>query len=356
MSSTRFTAASPQAMKVWAKKAMTDAVKATTYGKLKGKSARAIVQVKNELKKGPGDRSRFRLRSLPTGTGVEEDETLEGNEEALDYKYFDITLGEKRHATKVDLNLSAQRTIFDVRSEAKDALQEWIEEYIDTMFFDYLSGATTTAYHSTNLGGNTMADFASNRIVYGGTATAKANVTSSDTFDLTVLDKLRELATLASPTMRPGNFGGKKMWVCIMHPRQVYDLRTNTNTGQWLDIQKSAMQGGKVSDNPIWGDALGVYNDIMLVESTRVKTFSDYGSGGNLPAARALFLGAQAGVVAYGQNTDEDGQLSLAERTFDYGKRYGIGATLIWGLQRSKFNGQSDFASVAVDTYAASHT
>src|SRR6478609_3563506 len=110
MSSTKFTSASAHAIKIWARKAFNDAVKTTLYGKLTGSSDRSIVQVKTELKN-EGDRVRFALRSLPTGLGVEEDETLEGNEEGLDFKYFDLNLGEKRHAIKVDLNLSAQRTM-----------------------------------------------------------------------------------------------------------------------------------------------------------------------------------------------------------------------------------------------------
>src|SRR5690606_30712442 len=106
MSSTKFTAASVHAVKIWARKAFNDAVKTTLYGKFTGRSDRSIVQVKTELK-GDGDRVRFRLRALPGGIGVQDDETLEGNEEGLEYRYFDLNLGEKRHAIKVDLNLSA---------------------------------------------------------------------------------------------------------------------------------------------------------------------------------------------------------------------------------------------------------
>jgi hypothetical protein len=138
-----------------------------------GQSDRAIVQVKDELKKGEGDRVRFQLRSLPTGIGVQDDETLEGKEEGLDFRSFDLTLGEKRHAIKVDLNLSAQRTIFDVRAEAKAALEEWIEDYCDTTFFEALSGmplrgAAVSYYHPSGfLGGNSLQAPAADRIAFG---------------------------------------------------------------------------------------------------------------------------------------------------------------------------------------------
>ena len=357
MSSTKFASTSAHAIKIWARKAFNDAVKTTLYGKLTGKSDRSIVQVKTELKT-EGDRVRFALRALPTGTGVEEDETLEGNEEGLDFKYFDLNLGEKRHAIKVDLNLSAQRTMFDVRAEAKEALQEWIEEYLDTTFFEYRTGAGrgtagASKYHTSALGGNALLAPSTDRIVYGGTGiSAKASLTASDVMSLTTLDKVAERVKLANPTMRKANFGGKTGWVVILHPWQVTDLRKNTNAGQWLDIQKAAMMGGKVTDNPLFSEALGVYRDFVLVESTRVPTFTDYGAGGNVNAARALVLGAQAAVVAHGKGADEKGVLKLAERTFDYGKRYGVAATLIWGMAKSRFDTQSDFATYAVDTAA----
>lgn len=357
MSSTKFASTSAHAIKIWARKAFNDAVKTTLYGKLVGTSDRSIVQMKEELK-GEGDRVRFALRSLPVGYGVEEDETLEGNEEGLDFQYFDLNLGEKRHAIKVDLNLSAQRTMFDVRAEAKDALGEWLEEYIDTTFFEYLTGAGVgtagaSRYHKSALGGNALLTPSTNRIVYGGTGvTTKAGLASTDIMTLVTLDKMAERVKLASPTMRKANFGGKTGWVVILHPWQVTDLRKNTNAGQWFDIQKAALQGGQITGNPLFQESLGMYRDFVLVESVRVPTFTDYGAGGNVNAARALVLGAQAAVVAHGKGTDDQGKLDMAERTFDYGKRYGIAATLIWGLAKTRFSGQSDFASFAIDTAA----
>lgn len=362
MSTTSFSSSANLAIKVWSRKAFNDAVKATLYGKLTGKSDRSVIQVKDELKS-EGDRIRFGLRSLPQGIGVQDDETLEGNEEGLDFRDFDLYLGEKRHAIKVDLNLSAQRTMFDVRQEAKDALQEWLEEYLDTTFFEYITGigqGSTTAiskYHPRGaLGGNALQAPSSDRIVFGGTGvTTRAGLVATDTMTLAVLDKIAERLKLASPTIRKAQFDGKSCWPVILHPYQVNDIRSNTGSGQWLDIQKAAMQGGKVSDNPIWGEALGMYRDMLLIESTRVPTFADGGAGANIKGARAMVLGAQSGVVAHGRDTDQDGKMKIVERTFDYGKRYGVGVTLVWGMAKTRFSSQSDFASFAVETAAAPH-
>lgn len=361
MSTTTFTSASNHAVKLWARKTFNDAVKATTYGKLTGTSDRSIVQVKDELKNN-GDRVRFGLRTLPTGIGVQDSEVLEGNEESLDFRYFDLNLGQKRHAVSVELNLSAQRTMFDVQAEAKDAIGEWCEEYIDTTFFEYLSGlgmgATTSIskFHPRGvLGGNALLTPSSDRIIYGGTATAFGNITASDTMSLTVLDKLAERAKLASPTMRKGQFNGKNAWVLLMHPYQVTDLRSNTNTGQWYDIQKAILQGGgSFKDSPLASEALGIYRDIILVESTRVPTYTNAGAG-SVKGARALFLGAQAAVVAHGKGTDDDGRMKVVTKTFDYDNQFGVSATFVWGMAKSRFDNQSDFATIAVDTAAAPH-
>lgn len=363
MSTTTFQTTSNLALKVWAKKAFSDAVKATTYGKLQGTSDRSIVQVKTELKKAKGDKITFGLRGLPSGEGVQDDETLEGKEEGLDFRDFSIFLGEKRHAIKVDLGLSEQRTMFDVRQEAKDALQEWIEDYLDTTFFEYLTGLADprtpagklSLYHrNAYLGGNALVAPSADRIVFGGVGNvARGTLLVTDTMTLSVLDKLAEKAKLATPTMRKASFDGKNYWVCILHPYQINDLRSNTGTGQWMDITKAALAGGKASG--FEGEVIGVYRDILIIESTRIPTFSNGGAGGNIAGARALFLGAQAAVVAHGNNTDDNGKMTLVERTFDYGKRYGVAATLMWGMAKSRFSNQSDFGCFVIETAAAAH-
>ncbi len=359
MSSTTFTASHPLAIKVWSRKVFNDAVKATMYGMFTGSSDRAVVQVKTELK-GEGDRVRFGLRSLPQGYGVQDDEVLEGNEEGLDFRYFDLNLGEKRHAVKVDLNLSAQRTMFDVKSEAKDALQEWLEEYLDTTFFEYLTGASLDGstygkfHRSGYLGGNSLLAPSADRIIYGGTGvTAKNQIAVTDIMTLAVLDKVAERLKLANPTMRKAVFNGKKCWVVVLHPYQVNDLRANTSTLQWGDIVKAAMAGG--GENSFEHEVLGMYRDMLLVESVRVPTGTDAGAGGNIAWARALVLGAQAAVVAHGKDTDDQGKMKVVERTFDYGKKYGIAATLIWGLAKTRFSNQSDFGCFMIDTAAKAH-
>jgi N4-gp56 family major capsid protein len=113
-------------------------------------------------------------------------------------------------------------------------------------------------------------------------------------FNLTMIDRAIERARTNTPAIRPTMIGGKKFWAYFLHPYQVTDMRTNTATGQWLDIQKAAMTGGEVEDNPIFDGSLGVYNGAILHEDVRVTP------GCNVTAAittvrRAVMAGAPVG-------------------------------------------------------------
>ena len=352
MATTNITTANNLTLKLWGKAAFKDAVKQTIFGKLIGKTDSSIIQVKDELNKSAGDRVRFRLRSLPSGAPVTGNSTLEGHEEGLTYSSSDLHIDMMRHAMKVDLGISQQRIDFDLRNDAKAACSEWWAERMDSAVINYLAGNTAVA-STYEFAGNSITAPSTNRIIYANDATSKASIDAADKLSLSDIDRLVEKAKLASPTMRPANFGGETAYVMLLHPYQVHDLRTSTNTGQWLDIQKAAMQGGKISDNPIFSQAMGKYHGVLLVESSRVPTFSDYGSGGNVSAARALFMGAQSGIVSFGRGFGQE-RMKYTEKTFDYEDKVGIATSLIWGVQKTIFNSE-DFGIIACDSAAASH-
>ena len=126
-------------------------------------------------------------------------------------------------------------------------------------------------------------------------------------------------------------------------------MRTNTSTGQWLDIQKAAEKRG--GDNPIFSGALGVYNNVILRESEHVTT--GVAAGAEVPTARrAVLLGAQSAVAAFGmKNTPE--KFKRIEETFDYQRELGVSAQTILGMKKTVFNNNnSDFGVIVVSTYA----
>jgi N4-gp56 family major capsid protein len=115
---------------------------------------------------------------------------------------------------------------------------------------------------------------------------------STNVFDLTLIDKAVEAAKTANPRIRPIKIDGTNHYVMYLHPYQVTDLRINTSTGQWLDIQKAA--GRRSNDNPIFSGALGVYNNVILREAEHVVTGVNGSTSAEITTVRrAVLLGAQ---------------------------------------------------------------
>jgi len=131
----------------------------------------------------------------------------------------------------------------------------------------------------------------------------------------------------------------------FLRPYQVTSLRKNTNPGQWQDIQKAAITGGQISDNPIFTGALGVYNNVVLHESTRIPQ-----SPNNSLVYRAVLCGAQAACIAFGRGYGKN-VFSWKEELFDYDNQLGVAAGCQAGLVKTRFD-NSDYGVVVVPTYA----
>ncbi len=350
MATTAYGVGHPLAVKLWSKKLFREALKQTWASKFMGKSSNSLCMIAEDAQKGPGDRIRVPLRMLLSGAGIEGDGTLEGNEEALTTYYDDVIINQLRHAVRSDGKMSEQRIPFSIREEARMGLQDWWADRIDTAFFNQLAGhtgQTDTKYTGHNV--TTAPD--ANHVVYINSAADEATINSasaSNTFDLKIVDMCVERAKTLSPQIRPIRVNGEDKYVMFLHPYMVYDLRTSTTAGQWLDIQKAAMQGGQISGNPIYTGALGEYNGVVLHESTRVPVTT------GTVTRRAIFAGAQSACVAYGQSA-ANGSMSWSEELFDYKNQLGVSAGMIWGLTKTVFN-SADFGTIVVPVNAFAHT
>ena len=339
------------AVKLWGKKLFQDALKKTYFDRFMGKSSNSLVQLRDETSKGPGDRITVGLRMQLSGAGVQGDGTLEGNEESLTTYSDNVYIDQLRHAVRSAGKMSEQRVPFSVRDEAKAGLEDWWSDRLDTWFFNQLAGYT--AQTDTRYTGNQAPTAPStNRKLFAGSTATDVGQTSSDVFNLNLIDKCVERAETVSPTLRPIMVGGEKKFVMFLHPYQVYDLRTSTSSGQWLDIQKAALAGGKDSGSPIYTGALGEYNGVVLHQASRVPQGVN-GSSSVTTTRRAIFCGAQAALMAYGQK-DQSAEMSWVEELFDYQNQLGVSAGMIAGLKKTVFNSE-DFGTITVSTYAAAH-
>ncbi len=349
MATTQYGVGHPLAVKLWSRKLFTEALKQTYLEKFIGNTSNSLIQRFDDTSKGPGDRITIPLRMQLSGSGVGGDGTLEGNEEALTTYSDNLLIDQLRHAVRTDGRMSEQRVTFNMREEARLGLQDWWADRIDTALFNQLggnSGISDNKYSGSNA---TLAPDSSHILYPNGTTTEAqvASASASNAMSLKFIDYAVEKANVLSPMIRPIKVNGENKFVMFIHPYQATDLRTNTNTGQWLDIQKAAMSGGQISQNPIYTGALGEYNGVILHVSTRVPTIT-------AGVYRGIFCGAQAAAIGFGQDNSEN-KMTWVEELFDFKNQFGVAAGMIWGAKKTRFN-SLDFGVVVVPTYAAAHS
>jgi N4-gp56 family major capsid protein len=349
MADTSYGVNHPLAVKIWSRKLLHEALKQTWFSKFIGTDSNSIVYLKTDLQKGPGDRVRCGLRMLLTGDGVQGDNTLEGSEEQLVTFYDDLFINQLRHAVRSAGKMSEQRVPFSVREEARLGLTDWWAERLDVSFFNQLSG--NTAVSDTRYSGNN-ATLAPTTIVFGGDHAAVTSLTASTSNALTLrdFDKAVAIAKTRTPMIRPIRMGGDDYYVAFIHTNAVYQLRGQTATAQWADIEKAKVQGGKESG--IFTGAIGVYNNVIFHETTRLPDATGIGTpatGAATDYRRAVLCGAQALLLGYGQ--DGGSSVSWTEELFDYKNKLGVEGGMIFGMKKAQFNG-ADYGVLTLVGYA----
>ena len=247
--------------------------------------------------------------------------------------------------------MTRKRTLHDLRMRAKDQQKDWWRRFQDELQFCYLSG-------SRGVNGNFVlprnwAGRANNPLVppcemqhlFGGDATAVSNITADDKMSLAVINRCRTRADSQGggatdvPVLKPCRVNGEECFVMVMHTFQEDDLRNDTGTAK----------------SPLVKNALGVHRGVVLHSHRNAIRHDDHGALGNVETARALFMGAQAGVVAFG-SPGTGLRYDWHEETRDNGNQIVITTSAIFGTKKTQYeiNGKlHDQGLYAVDTAAA---
>lgn len=369
--------------------------------KFMGADDNNIIQINKDLSKDAGDKVTFHLIPPLSNAGGGDDSDIEGNEEAMSDFNFPVTIHERNNGVRSKGIMSAKRTAFEIRRDATTGLGRWAAEQLDNDLVYALSGLGnqntyagegTSDIETVNEKAPTSA-----RIIFGGqTAAGSITLETSDSligdagandylnylFGTRMISIAKRAAQAASPKFRPIMISGKGYYVMFLHRLQVKGLQNETSAiNSWTQIQANANVRG--INNPLFGregsgkdrmfdGAIGVFDDVILFEYDRVQTrsggesFDDPNTATNIIDAnivsgtsrivRALLCGAQAGVVAWGQ------QWRRMERGFDYKRKPGTAIDTIYGVSKTQFNdpganqntntAQQDFAVICLDTAA----
>ncbi len=308
--------------KAWAKQLWREAEKEYFFAKFTGESPNSIIQIKTDLKKEAGDTITVPLLMDLAGDGITGDNTLEGNEEALQFYDCPVTIDQIRHAVRLKGRMEEQKTALDLRSAAKDSLKRWFATKMEKMSVAALVNSPT-AEHT----------------VYAGTRTAEAQITATDKMTADLISKAARMAKTATPKIRRPMIDGKEYYVMLIDPYQARDLKADP---KWVDAQKYAAARGE--DNPLFTGMLGVYDGVIVHEYEYLPRTAT-GAASAL-VGHGLLLGCQAGIKAVGQ------EAFWEEDAFDYNNQVGFATGAILGFKKAKYNSK-DFAVVQVVTSSA---
>lgn len=361
MTQTSIPVGDPRAIKAWSTALALDSSKLLYWSKFIGDGDNSIIERKTELEKNAGDTVQYDLNMRLRGAIVTGDDRAEGKEEALTFLSDELKIDQARKPVSGGGRMTAQRTLHNLRKLAKDRGAEYMAEWQDDLITVYLSGDSTLS--AINQDSKITGPFAGNPITapdtahltYAKAATSKASLVVGDTMNVQTIERVSvkpEMMNATDPNvvrMSPAQVDGAKRFAIVMSPFQAYDLRVETGDLSWSKIaQAAATSEGR--NSPIFKGSLGMINNVVLHEHTNIRRFSDYGAGANVAAARALLLGRQAGMIAYGQNRGRS-RMIWEEEMQDYGNLYGCVVGAIMGFKKTTFEGR-DFGVIAIDTAA----
>ena len=323
---------------------------------------RPIWQI-TDLESDAGEQITYDLSMQLNMQPIEGDAELHGKEEGLSFYSDAVYIDQMRGGADCGGRMTRKRTLHDLRKIAKARSTDWWARVFDEIIMMYLSGSrgTNTEFvfptTYTGFANNSLTSPDSNHIVYGGVATTKASMVATDKMSTLPIDRAVAYAEMMGgggpaysevPQIQKCEVDGEECFLMVMDPYQKFDLRRNTTTNDWADIQKAIATSEGKSSAFIKG-GIGMWNGVVLHSHQNVIRFTDYGSGA-VSASRALFCGNQAGVIAFG-SPGQDLRFGWHEEERDNGNKVIITTHTIWGFKKVTFNG-NDFGVMAIDTAA----
>lgn len=212
----------------------------------------------------------------------------------------EITCAVKEQANSIQVTEYLLRTsLLDVLGDASKLLANNMAIVLDGQFRD-------TVLATTN-------------VVYGGTATSAATMTSTSAFTTkTVKDAVETLATHNAPRIN-GDY-----YVCIAHPHQLRQLRDDSN---WINANTY------MGRRQLYIGEVGMYEGCIFIETTQMPHLNAaqlaqrYGEGLTITEGyEAVFFGdnAYAWGIALDVELRDDGVVEL-------GRKHTLGWYGIWG-------------------------
>lgn len=363
MAMTRILPSDPQAVKAWSTKVQMDAIKDQYFSRYIGpEGSKSLVIRKTDLESGPGDEVTTTLVAKFRGKPVVNGEKLAGREMKLEFATHKMRIDQFRQGVNVGRPMDQKRVNFNLAEQGRQKLKDYISEMYEEIITMAAAGArgvgdeiqqfdtSWTGYPNALRGPDT------NHLFVGTDGSkAKATLVSTDKFSVTTVNKLVVKAKKQiggqpdkSVRMTKVQMNGRELFVMIVSPEQMQDLRDEIGTTAWFEAQK-ALTTAIGQQSQIFQGGAGIFNGVLIDETQTYVRFNDYGSGNNLEAARALFCGANGILIAHGTKGMKDGlNIELREDEDDRGNEQILTFAMNFGADKAQYNSM-DYGLISCD-------
>lgn len=354
----------PNKRRAWAAAVAEDSAKDQYFTRFIGpEGSNSAIVKKTDTEKGAGDEVVTALVAKFRGAPVIEGQRLAGAEFRLNHASHTMRVNEFRHGVNVGARIEQSRVGFNLRRQGREKLTDYIKELYEEVVTTALAGARGVGDEIQHLGLDYVgypnalrAPDAAHLFVGPAGDRVKATLVTTDKMTLATINKLRTKAKKMlggqpdkAVKMTPISKGGKKCYVLAVAPEVMQDVRDDVSAQGWFEAQK-ALTAAIGKESEIFQGGAGMFNGVLIDEMETCVKFTDYGAGANVPAARSLFMAANAGCVANGTKGMTDGMtVSLDEDTDDRGHDHILTFEMIYGADKTAYNGM-DYGQITVDT------
>ena len=319
----------------WEDKFFTEYLHDGGFKSLMGTNENAVIQVKEDLTKKPGDSIIIALVNRLTNAAVTGTSTLEGNEEDMASRSMRIYVDKRRNAVRI-AEMSEQKSAIPLRNAARATLLDWAMEDTRDLMITALGSLNGTAFidRTAAIADAWLVDNA-DRVVFGAAAAGLTDMsadlalldTAADLFNSTALDAMVLKAKTCNPKIRPMRDGGngKRYYVAFANPHAFKNLRDSIDT-EVLANTVVEMQASKLFEG---GDIM--WNGVIVKETDNMPIYENLGSGGTVEVTPVYLCGAQAAAIAYAK------RWKTVTEEFDYGDKYGVAVDGIYGVRKIIF-------------------
>ena len=313
--------------------------------KMMGSDENSVIQVKEDLTKKKGDVITIALVNRLNNAAVTGTSTLEGNEDEMTSRSFDIQVNKRRNAVRI-AEMSEQKSAISLRTAAKAVLKDWAMEDTRDLAILALGSINGVSFtDSTEAQRDAWLVDNADRVVFGAAAAGLTDAsadfalldTTADLFTFAVLDAMILKAKTCAPKIRPVRdlSNGRRYYVALAHPAAFKNLRDSLDT-EVLAATSVQAEGAKLFEG---GDIF--WNGCIVKECDNIPVYTNLGAAGTAEVTPVYLCGAQALGVAYAKRWK-----SITEE-FDYGDKHGVAIDGIYAVKKLLFgSGASDTADL----------